>query len=182
MHRDRMGAFTEFLYPQEFICHFGVGTCAIRTSASPHFVICPPYFSDICRPFFLDAVASLAPSQKVYVFFFILMQCLSQFLQCLHWEGLHSAWAFVCIFRLFPLENVWAHSSHAESLSPVSSGHMDLQTLPTWENFCTTSAFVSTFSRNKAFTQLSFHVHLQVVSTRKQFSTYFTFRKPFSRK
>ena len=59
-----------------------------------------------------------------------------------NWEGFHSAWAFMCIFRLFPLENVLAHISHAESLSPVSSGHMDLQTLPTWEKFCTSSAFV----------------------------------------
>ena len=61
--------------------------------------------------------------------------------------------AFMCIFKLCPLENSLAHISHLESLSPVSSGHVDLQTLPTWENFCTTSAFVSTFSRNKAYTQ-----------------------------
>ena len=98
------------------------------------------------------------------------MKYLSQFLQCLHWEGFHSAWAFMCIFKLCPLENILAHISHLESLSPESSGHVDLQTLPTWENFCTTSAYASTFSRNKAFTQRELHVHLQVVSTRKCFS------------
>ena len=54
----------------------------------------------------------------------------------------------MCIFKLCPLENALAHSSHAEGLSPVCSDHVDLQTLRTWENFCTTSAFVSTFSRN----------------------------------
>ena len=46
-----------------------------------------------------------------------------------------------------------AHSSHAEGLSSVCSDHVDFETLPTLENFCTTSAFVSTFFRNKAFPQ-----------------------------
>ena len=83
------------------------------------------------------------------------------------------AWAFMCIFKLCPLKDGFMHIYHAESLSPVSSDHVDLQTLPTepeglssvcsdhvdfqtlptWENFRTTSAFVSSFSRNKAFTQ-----------------------------
>ena len=63
------------------------------------------------------------------------------------------AWAFMCIFKLCPLKDGFMHIYHAESLSPVSSDHVDLQTLPTLENFCTTSVFVSTFSRNRAFTQ-----------------------------
>ena len=74
------------------------------------------------------------------------MKYLSQFLQCLHWEGFHSAWAFMCIFKLCPLENILAHISHLESLSPESSGHVDLQTLPTWENFCTASAYMPALS------------------------------------
>jgi hypothetical protein len=64
-----------------------------------------------------------------------------------------SSVSFRVHLQVCPLENGLAHSSHAESLSPVCSDHVDLKTLPTWENFCTTSAFVSTFSRNKAFTQ-----------------------------
>ena len=63
------------------------------------------------------------------------------------------AWAFMCIFKLCPLKDGFLHIYHAESLSPVSSDHVDLQTLPTLENFGTTSVFVSTFSRNKAFSQ-----------------------------
>ena len=54
----------------------------------------------------------------------------------------------MCIFKLCALENALAHSSHAEGLYPVCSDHVDLQTLRTWAFFCTTSAFVSTFSRN----------------------------------
>ena len=49
-----------------------------------------------------------------------------------------------------PLSSVSFHV-HLQVVS--TSDHVDLQTLPTLENFCTTSAFVSTFSRNKAFTQ-----------------------------
>ena len=72
--------------------------------------------------------------------------CICQhFLQKL---GLYPVWAFMCIFKLFPLENVFAHSSHAEGLSSVCSDHVCLQTLPILENFCTTSVFVSNFSRN----------------------------------
>ena len=40
--------------------------------------------------------------------------CICQhFLQKL---GLFPVWAFMCIFKLLPLENVFAHSSHAEGL------------------------------------------------------------------
>ena len=49
-----------------------------------------------------------------------------------------------------PLSSVSFHV-HLQVVS--TSDHVDLQTLLTWENFCTASAFVSTFSRNKAFTQ-----------------------------
>ena len=51
----RMGALTEFLYPQEFICDMS----ALSFRHLP--------------PLFLDAVASLAPSQKVYVFLLFLI-------------------------------------------------------------------------------------------------------------
>ena len=54
------------------------------------------------------------------------------------------AWAFMCIFKLCTLKNGFMHISHAESLSAVSSDNVDLQTLPTLENFCTSSVFVST--------------------------------------
>ena len=62
------------------------------------------------------------------------------------------AWAVMCIFKLCPLEDGLAHISHDESLPSANSDHVDLQTFPTWENFCTTYAFVTTFCRNKAFT------------------------------
>ena len=54
----------------------------------------------------------------------VLVKCLSQHLQCLHCLGLPPAWAFICIFKLFPLENALAHSSHAESLSSLWLGMM----------------------------------------------------------
>ena len=38
--------------PQEFMCHFGVGTYATGTSASEYFVISPPYFPYICGSIF----------------------------------------------------------------------------------------------------------------------------------
>ena len=44
------------------------------------------------------------------------------------------AWAFMCIFKLCPLKDGFMHIYHAESLSPVSSDHVDLQTLPTYYN------------------------------------------------
>ena len=71
----------------------------------------------------------------------------------------------LCIFKLFPLENALAHSSHAESLSSVYSEHVNLQTLPAWKNFCTTSVFDSTFS------SMTFKVRLHVVSSMKHFNT-----------
>ena len=95
----------------------------------------------------------------------ILMQCLSQSIQCLHWEGFHSAWAFMRIFKLFPLENVLAHSSHAEALSLVGSDHVDLQTLPTQEKFGTKFAFDSTFS------SVIFKVRLHVFPSKKRLNT-----------
>ena len=73
---------------------------------------------------------------------FVTISSMSAFLRPL------PAWAFMCIFKLCPLKDGFMHIYHAESFSPVSSDHVDLQTLPTLA-----SVFVSTFSRNKAFTQ-----------------------------
>ena len=52
----------------------------------------------------------------------------------------------MCIFKSFSQEKVLAHSSHAESPFTACSDHVNLQTLPTWEKFCTTSATVKTLS------------------------------------
>ena len=46
-------------------------------------------------------------------------------------ENVSSMSSVMRIFKLCPLENILAHISHLESLSPESSGHVDLQTLPT---------------------------------------------------
>ena len=56
----------------------------------------------------------------------VLVKYFSQHLQCLHWYGLPPAWAFMCIFKLFPLENALAHSLHAESLSSVYTDQVNL--------------------------------------------------------
>ena len=42
-----------------------------------------------------------------------------------------SSVSFHVHLQVCPLENGLAHSSHAESLSPVCSDHVDHQTLPT---------------------------------------------------
>ena len=52
--------------------------------------------------------------------------------------------SFYVHLQVVSTKNGFMHISHAESLSPVSSDNVDLQTLPTLENFCTTSVFVST--------------------------------------
>ena len=64
-------------------------------------------------------------------------------------------------------KNGFMHISHAESLSPLSSNHVDLQTIPTLENFCTTPLFVSTSPEIRPLPSVSLHAHLQVVSIRK---------------
>ena len=107
------------------------------------------WFGSICLTFIYDVYSNgLSPVCKSLWSFKtgVLVEYLSQFLQCLHWKGLLSANAPMCIFKSFSLEKVLALSSHAESPFPVCSDHVNLQTLPTWEKFCTTSATVKTLS------------------------------------
>ena len=112
-------------------------------------ITCHNWFGSICLTFLYDAYSNgLSPVCKSLWSFKtgVLVEYLSQFLQCLHWKGLYSANAPMCIFKSFSLEKVLAHSSHAESPFPACSDHVNLQTLPTWEKFCTTSATVKTLS------------------------------------
>ena len=78
----RMGAIAEFLHdphptPQEFMCHFGVGTYAAGTSASEYFVISPPYFPYICGSIFLKcgSISSTFPCKPEFFYFFTLSNC-----------------------------------------------------------------------------------------------------------
>ena len=112
-------------------------------------ITCHNWFGSICLTFIYVVYSNgLSPVCKSLWSFKtgVLVEYLSQFLQCLHWKGLHSANAPMCIFKSFSLEKVLALSSHAESPFPACSDHVNLQTLPTWEKFCTTSATVKTLS------------------------------------
>ena len=79
--------------------------------------------------------------------------------------------SFYVHLQVVSTKNGFMHISHAESLSPLSSNHVDLQTIPTLENFCTTPLFVSTSPEIRPLPSVSLHAHLQVVSIRKPFST-----------
>ena len=70
-------------------------------------------------------------------------KCLSKLHQYLHWQGFPPVWACMCFFNLFPPENVLAHSSPAEGLSPVMY------------NF-------KLFQHKKTFSQ---HLHLSALSS-----------------
>ena len=92
------------------------------------------------------------------------------------WNVCHNFFD-VCIGKAFTCVSFYVHLqvvstkgrfyAYLPCRKPFSSkqwpDHVDLQTLPTLENFCTTSVFVGTFSRNKAFTR---------VRSRKLFSGY----------
>ena len=65
--------------PQEFMCHFGVGTYAAGTSASEYFVISPPYFPYICGSIFLKcgSISSTFPCKPEFFIFslFLIVLC-----------------------------------------------------------------------------------------------------------
>ena len=76
----------------------------------------------------------------------------------------------------------WAFLLCGVTLLTLLSAVEKLMCLQDWgfdEIFVTISSMSAS---GRLSLSVGFHVHLQVVSTRKHFSTYFTFRKPFSRK
>ena len=65
--------------PQEFMCHFGVGTYAAGTSASEYFVISPPYFPYICGSIFFrcGSISCTFPCKPDFFIFslFLIVLC-----------------------------------------------------------------------------------------------------------
>ena len=72
-------------------------------------------------------------------------------------QSLHFVWIFSAVY--FQSSNDLRINYHIGYIC---------QTFLTWENFCTTSALSPEM---RPLPSVSFHVHLQVVSTRKRFST-----------
>ena len=100
-----------------------------------------------------------------------------------HWLLLFWLFSTVCLQMLFQIARLRAYiftliTFCLNILHCVFSSSNDLrinyhigcicQTFLTWENFCTTSALSPEM---RPLPSVSFHVHLQVVSTRKRFST-----------
>ena len=91
------------------------------------------------------------------------------------------------VLMLFPVPTILTHCSHELfSCVELHFGFLSaVENLMYLQDCGFGEMFVTIYSMSavvRPLPSVSFHVHIQVVSTRKRFSAYFTCRKPFSSK